>query len=72
MEGFAATGGSEDLTTKCKRALKQIIERLTYLPALDSLLLDPHIPGEGEGLGRFGASEQRCLSGTFVSGSSKG
>jgi len=31
-------GGSDDLQTKCKRALKAIVAKLTHLPALDELV----------------------------------
>eukprot|EP00899_Mesostigma_viride_P026677 jgi/Mesvir1/7194/Mv19022-RA.1 len=39
----AAPSSSEDLKTKSKRALKAIIERLTYLPALDALVQEPYL-----------------------------
>eukprot|EP00793_Prasinoderma_coloniale_P006401 PRCOL_00001231-RA len=39
-----APESSEDLQTKCKRALKYIVERLTYLPALDALLQESGLP----------------------------
>lgn len=34
----ADSGSSEDLKTKCRRALKSIIAKLTHLPALDALV----------------------------------
>jgi hypothetical protein len=34
----ADTASSEDLRTKCRRALKSIIGKLTHLPALDALV----------------------------------
>jgi hypothetical protein len=34
-------GGSEDLRTKCRRALKSVIGKLTHLPALDALVHRP-------------------------------
>lgn len=34
----SATGSSEDLSTKCRRALKSIVAKLTSLPALDALV----------------------------------
>jgi hypothetical protein len=37
----AEPGGSEDLRTKCRRALKSIIGKLTHLPALDALVHRP-------------------------------
>jgi len=40
----AATGSSDDLQTKCKRALKFIVEKLTDLPALDALLREETLP----------------------------
>ncbi len=36
LESDAAS--SEDLKTKCRRALKSIIAKLTHLPALDALV----------------------------------
>ncbi|EFJ25759.1 hypothetical protein SELMODRAFT_99379 [Selaginella moellendorffii] len=41
-----AETSSEDLRSKCKRALKAIIEHLTHIPALDSLLQGPPLPIE--------------------------
>ena len=35
---------SEDLQTKCKRALKAIVEKLTHTPALDALVQEPRLP----------------------------
>jgi hypothetical protein len=34
---FISKVSSEDLQTKCKKAFKSIVERLTYFPALDSI-----------------------------------
>ncbi len=34
----SATGSSEDLSTKCRRALKSVVAKLTSLPALDALV----------------------------------
>jgi hypothetical protein len=31
-------GSSEDLATKCRRALKAVVPKLTCLPALDALV----------------------------------
>ena len=45
LEGDAAS--SEDLKTKCRRALKSIIGKLTHLPALDALVHKPLPEGEG-------------------------
>jgi hypothetical protein len=39
LEGDSAS--SEDLKTKCRRALKSIIGKLTHLPALDALVHRP-------------------------------
>ena len=33
----AATGASEDLRAKCRKALKLAVAHMTYLPALDAL-----------------------------------
>eukprot|EP00249_Psilotum_nudum_P029019 c39130_g1_i1 orf=231-803(+) len=41
---FLSPRSSEDLQNKCKRALKAITDRLTHLPALDSLLQGPGLP----------------------------
>jgi hypothetical protein len=35
---FIAKTSSEDLQTKCKKALKGICDRLTYFPALDAVI----------------------------------
>ncbi|MCO5589299.1 hypothetical protein L7F22_043265 [Adiantum nelumboides] len=43
---FLFPGSSEDLQTKCQRALKAIISSLTLVPALDSLLQGPRIPDD--------------------------
>lgn len=34
----SAQGSSEDLSTKCRRALKSVVAKLTSLPALDALV----------------------------------
>lgn len=34
----SAPGSSEDLATKCRRALKSVVAKLTALPALDALV----------------------------------
>jgi hypothetical protein len=34
----SAPGSSEDLATKCRRALKSVAAKLTALPALDALV----------------------------------
>lgn len=34
----SAPGSSEDLATKCRRALKSVVAKLTSLPALDALV----------------------------------
>lgn len=54
LEGDAAS--SEDLKTKCRRALKSIIGKLTHLPALDALVHKPLPEGEG---GRRGYVDRR-------------
>ncbi|MCO5548130.1 hypothetical protein L7F22_001588 [Adiantum nelumboides] len=43
---FLFPGSSEDLQTKCQRALKAIISSLTHVPALNSLLQGPRIPDD--------------------------
>lgn len=43
---FLSPGSSEDLRTKCQRALKGVISSLTHVPALDSLLQGPRIPDD--------------------------
>lgn len=40
-------GSSEDLASKCRRALKAIVAKLSHLPALDALV---HAPGLAEGI----------------------
>ncbi|GBG87410.1 hypothetical protein CBR_g45467 [Chara braunii] len=44
VAAHVAMTSSDDLKTKTKRALKGIVERLTFLPALDSLLQEPRAP----------------------------
>ncbi|KAI5071188.1 hypothetical protein GOP47_0013439 [Adiantum capillus-veneris] len=46
LSTFLFPGSSEDLRTKCQRALRAIISSLTHLPALDSLLQGPRIPDD--------------------------
>ncbi|KAJ7531700.1 hypothetical protein O6H91_14G054700 [Diphasiastrum complanatum] len=41
---FLSSSSSEDLQTKCRKALKAVIEHLIHLPALDSLLQGPSLP----------------------------
>lgn len=42
LVSFEADGASsEDLRTKCRRALKSVIGKLTHLPALDALVHKP-------------------------------
>ncbi|KAJ7536824.1 hypothetical protein O6H91_12G083500 [Diphasiastrum complanatum] len=41
---FLSKASSEDLQNKCKKALKAVSDRLTHLPALDSLLQGPSLP----------------------------
>ncbi|CAM6103253.1 unnamed protein product [Calypogeia fissa] len=43
---FISKVSSEDLQTKCKKAFKSIVDRLTYFPALDSLFQGPPLPEE--------------------------
>jgi hypothetical protein len=38
VSGFISKSSSEDLQTKCKKAIKGICDRLTFFPALDSLM----------------------------------
>lgn len=39
-----APGASEDLATKCRRALKGVVAKLGFLPALDALVHAPALP----------------------------
>ena len=47
---------SEDLKTKCTRALKFIIEKLTDLSALDKTLQESHLPAEVGALSSYGST----------------
>lgn len=38
VNGFISKTSSEDLQTKCKKAIKGICDRLTHFPALDSIM----------------------------------
>ena len=40
LEAYLSTFSSEDLKTKAKRALKNILQKCVYLPALEPLLHD--------------------------------
>lgn len=42
--GFVSKHSSEDLQSKCKKAVKGICDRLTFFPALNSLLQGPPLP----------------------------
>ncbi|KAG0573116.1 hypothetical protein KC19_VG150400 [Ceratodon purpureus] len=44
VSGFISKSSSEDLQTKCKKAIKGICDRLTFFPALDKLMQGPPLP----------------------------
>lgn len=40
---YVSEKSSEDLKAKCKRSLELVLEKLTEMPALDSLLQEPDV-----------------------------